>query len=136
MYLLRAIYANGNEYKTVDEIYNSLDPKIDRQEFDRLLLKLKKLVYIDEHNLTHKIRINNIGETSLINLDRQEEEDRRRQDSLLPAKNPLSQIIKTIVSTYTKPFGNLLVKYIAEIIIAILAIIIAGYFIVKYKLPH
>ncbi len=136
MYLLRAIYANGNQYKTIDEIYNSLDPKMDKPEFDRMMFRLKELVYLDEHMTTYKIRVNNIGETNLILIDRQEEEERRRRDSLLPAKKSLSQKIKTIVSTNIKPFGKWLLKYIIEISIAVIATIVAAYLIVKYKLPH
>ena len=136
MYLLRAIHANGNEYKTIEEIFNSLDPKIDRQEFNRLLLRLRELVYLDEHNLSHKIRVNNIGETNLILIDRQEEDERQLRESLRPAKKPLSHTIKRIIWTYIYPAGKWTVKKTAHIIIEVSIIIIAGYFIIKYNLPH
>ena len=136
MFLTRVIYANGNEYKTIDEIYNLIDPPMDRSEFDKQMMRLKDLHWLDEHNLHQKIKINNIGETNLINLDRQEERERLRLDSLKPAKKPKIQTVKTILWIYTKPLGKLLVKYITEIIIAIIATIVAAYLIVKYKIPH
>ena len=136
MYLTRVIYDNGNEYKTVDEIYNLIDPPMDRGEFDRLMLRLKNLVWLDEHNITHKIRINNIGETNLILVDRQEEERRRQEDSLRPAKKPLIQTIKTIAWKYIYPTGKWTVKKIIHIIIEVIIVIVATYFITKYNLPH
>lgn len=136
MYLLRAIYANGNQYKTVDEIFNLLDPTLDRPEFDRQMLRLKQLIYLDEHTTTHKIKVNSIGETQLILLDRQEDEERKRLVSLQPEKKPLSQIIKTIVWTYILPAGKWTTKKAIHISIEIIIAIAAAYLIFKFKIPH
>ena len=129
MYLLRGIYANGNEYKTVDEIYNSLDPKIDRPEFDRLMRRLKELAYLDEHMTTYKIKVNSIGETQLILLDRQEEEERRRLESQKPQKRPMYKLIIEQTHKSMKSAGIWILNNIIGVVIATL---IAAYLIFKF----
>ena len=129
MYLLRSIYANGNEYKTVDEIYNSLDPKIDRPEFDRLMRRLKELAYLDEHMTTYKIKINSIGETNLILIDRQEEEERRRLESQKPQKRPMYKLIIEQTHKSMKSAGIWILNNIIGVVIATL---IAAYLIFKF----
>ena len=131
MYLLRGIYANGNEYKTVDEIYNSLDPKIDRPEFDRLMRRLKELAYLDEHMTTYKIKVNSIGETNLILIDRQEEEERRRRISETQNLKKRSRYIEIIPQA--KRFANSAGIWILNNIIGVvIATLIAAYLIFKF----
>ncbi len=51
-YLERIIHANGNSFKTKDEIFNSLDPKIDRIEFENYFRELNSKGRLEEHLTT------------------------------------------------------------------------------------
>jgi hypothetical protein len=128
IYLTRVIYANGNEYKTVDEIYNLICPPMDRIEFDGLMLRLRNLVWLDEHNLTHKIRINNVGEVEIKRLDRQEEE-RLRLERQAPQKRP---IYKLIIEQSHKSMKSAGIWILNNIIGVVIATLIAAYLIYRF----
>lgn len=129
-YLLRAIHSNGNEYKTIDEIYNSLDPKIDKGEFDKLMIELKNKVWLDEHSLTHKIRLNNIGETYLSGVDREERERLRLLSESRPQKRPIYKLTTEQTHKFIKSAGIWILNNIIGVVIAGL---ILGFLIFKLK---
>jgi hypothetical protein len=86
-YLQRAIHANGNAFKSKDEIFNSLDPKIDRQEFENYFSTLNSRGVLEEHLLTGKWKLNSAGDVGMILLNQQENQERLRKERL-PIKNP------------------------------------------------
>lgn len=140
--ILRTIQSFGDNFKSVDEIYNALDPKIDRQHFDILFREIKGR-YLEFNHGTNKYRLNTIGKDQLFHIDlRLQEQQLQRlkeqelQASLHPEKKPLIQTIKTIAWRYIYPFGKSTMKTITHIVIEVIIAILAAYLIFRWHIPH
>lgn len=104
MYIQRVIHASENNFKTKEEIFNSLDPKIDQQDFDKYFNDLKSKGRLEEHLTTGKWKLSTAADTGMILLNREENQERLRMD--FPIHNPNKNItipnIKKIASSLWK----------------------------------
>jgi hypothetical protein len=129
--LMKTIYyANGNSYKTLDEIYNLSNPRLERTKFEEIFRAFISLNQIERHQTTYLWKVNSIGETAII-LAEQEEKKRISAEAALLFKIEESKPVKRRWKIFTwkywfdlddiaKSIGKAIVLFILLFVLAVI----------------